>query len=475
MIVFRLSSALIYLLSYLTLFILKGESAEFSILSCFIGTSRGGKVKKFLIIASVLLYVGLSGYAQADTPDARPLSVRIEPTLDIPLSASAPYFSSGATLDIALQYIPEDSRVFVFGGMSYSFAPLEIADSISIFAGKLGVGTKIPLTSLLSVNAHIAGGYFYGTINDFSTGSSNPYAEGGAGLVFSLNPTFDVEVGTVYRSYFGLYQGIGVAVGTRLGLRERSVRQIERYPVVPQPMDIKGGIELVESTIAPVFPVFYKYYDENPFGSILNTNTADDIVSDIVLQVFVQQYMDNPKQIKVDRELAPGEGIELNLYALFTDEVLSITEGTKVSAELTFTYDVGDQPSESNFTESVRFLNRNAMTWADDRRAAAFITARDPAVLGLAKNAVGIVRNREVQAIDLTVQTAMVLHEALDLYGINYVPDPTTPYIELSTQSDAIDFLQFPRQTLQYRAGTAMICQFSTVHCLSQSVLKQPL
>ena len=31
--------------------------------------------------------------------------------------------------------------------------------------------------------------------------------------------------------------------------------------------------------------------------------------------------------------------------------------------------------------------NRNAMTWDDDRKAAAFVTAKDPALLGFAKSA----------------------------------------------------------------------------------------
>jgi tetratricopeptide (TPR) repeat protein len=36
---------------------------------------------------------------------------------------------------------------------------------------------------------------------------------------------------------------------------------------------------------------------------------------------------------------------------------------------------------------------------------------------------------------------------------MSYVIDPTTPYIEFSKNKQAIDFLQFPRQTLEYRAG----------------------
>jgi tetratricopeptide (TPR) repeat protein len=36
---------------------------------------------------------------------------------------------------------------------------------------------------------------------------------------------------------------------------------------------------------------------------------------------------------------------------------------------------------------------------------------------------------------------------------LNYVVDPSTPYIEYSENPLQVDFLQFPRQTLEYRAG----------------------
>jgi len=47
----------------------------------------------------------------------------------------------------------------------------------------------------------------------------------------------------------------------------------------------------------------------------------------------------------------------------------------------------------------------------------------------------------------------MGLFEGLKLYGVNYVVDPTTPYKELSQNKNALDFLQFPNQTLTYRGG----------------------
>ena len=37
--------------------------------------------------------------------------------------------------------------------------------------------------------------------------------------------------------------------------------------------------------------------------------------------------------------------------------------------------------------------------------------------------------------------------------GLVYVIDPSTPYLEYSKTGGAVDFLQFPRHTLDYKAG----------------------
>ena len=162
---------------------------------------------------------------------------------------------------------------------------------------------------------------------------------------------------------------------------------------------------MTDALIGPVFPLFYSYYGDNAFGSIRITNGGDEMASDISMSFCIQQYMDNPKQIELDHGLAPGESAELDISALFTEEVPLITEGTSASAEMTIDYTVGEQAAQEVSTQTVRFLNRSAMSWSDDRRAAAFTTARDPLVLASSKNAAGIARSREVCSINVARQT----------------------------------------------------------------------
>ena len=95
----------------------------------------------------------------------------------------------------------------------------------------------------------------------------------------------------------------------------------------------------------------------------------------------------------------------------------------------------------------------DAITWNDDRKVAAFVSEKDPAVLSFSKNVAAVVKSRGNGALSLNLQTALAMHQALQLFGLSYVPDPKSPYAESSKKKDVVDFLQFPRQTFEYRSG----------------------
>jgi tetratricopeptide (TPR) repeat protein len=199
--------------------------------------------------------------------------------------------------------------------------------------------------------------------------------------------------------------------------------------------------------------VFFKYYDNNPVAKIKLHNWENRPVEDIKLSSFVKQYMDNPKESEGPTRIDPGEEKEVDLFGLFTNKLLEISEGSKVSTLITLTYTFRGKQTTIERIETMRVHGRNAMTWDDDRKAGAFVTAKDAAVLKFAKNTAGISRSKGTRAINANLQVAMAMHQALALYGMQYVVDPTTPYVEFSKESTAIDFLQFPKQSLEFKAG----------------------
>ncbi len=213
------------------------------------------------------------------------------------------------------------------------------------------------------------------------------------------------------------------------------------------------SLEIGDVEFDEVFPVFYKYYDEHPIGRAVLYNNGTQPVDNILVKLYIKQYMDNPKLCEASEQLEPGQKSEVSLFGLFTNSVLDISEGNKVSVKITVDYSAGNTEYRREFVDTIRLNNRNAITWDDNRKVSAFVTARDSEVLKFSKNVTGMIKGRASRALNSHLIQAMGMLDALRVYGISYVVDPNTPYREFSREKMVIDFIQFPVQTLQYKAG----------------------
>lgn len=134
-----------------------------------------------------------------------------------------------------------------------------------------------------------------------------------------------------------------------------------------------------------IFPVLFKHYDSSPVGSVKLFNNESSPITDVSLSFFVDPYMDNPKQSPVILKIDGKSSTDFDIYALFSDSVLDITEGTKVSTNVILKYTQKGKGHTRKYVASMDMYDRNTITWDDDRKAAAFVTAKDPAVLEYAK------------------------------------------------------------------------------------------
>ncbi|MEW5816361.1 MAG: hypothetical protein AB1798_13310 [Spirochaetota bacterium] len=361
----------------------------------------------------------------------------------------------------------------------YSLSPLKTKtgdpkSSLSLLSGSAVIGLNFELFPRFVVSLQGKGGYFYGFFNDTpAAGGGNPFVAGGAAVSYRIIPALSLGLEGSYRNYLGLYNDVQVALGTSLLLggaspQAKPVKEKREVPTKPEPLkkeaapeprkeekpELKGtGLDIVKTTFNQIFPVFFKYYDKNPIGKAVLHNFETVPVNDIKVTFFVKQYMDNPKAAPAPAKLGPGEEKEIDIFGLFTNAVLEITEGTKVSALITIEYSKEGQQQTKEHIETISINNRNAVTWDDDRKASAFVTAKDPAVMKFGKNVVGWIKSEQSRSVNKNLLLALGLHEALDLYGLTYVIDPTTPYIEFSENELAIDYLQFPKQTMEFMAG----------------------
>ncbi len=410
----------------------------------------------------IILLILLSLFAYSE--DRGDLSFSITPGGNLPLGESASYFKpgGGAGLSTALS-LSSLPLLSVKADLGYRYMPIRTKDGISIFSAGGGLGINLTPIKKLTMSAYSTGGYYYGILTDGSgAGGGNIYIQGGLSAYYSFLPSFSLGLDVHYVNNLSLYSGLGFSLGTAFHIPLKKTARIKTekaLPEKPEPLETKPakktgeGLDVSEISFEHVFPVLFKYYDTRPVGKVVLHNWETVPISGISLSFFVERYMDNPKQCKTPDKLDGGEEAEVDLYALFSDSVLEITEGTKVSARITLEYTLKGESYSREYVETLRMYDRNALTWDDDRKAAAFVTAKDPIVLEFAKNVAVWIKGKASKTINTNLSLALGLHEALRLYGITYVIDPTTPYAEFSKDKLSVDFLQFPQQTLRYSSG----------------------
>ncbi len=396
-------------------------------------------VEKVLLMAMVGVLAG--GHLCASPASA--VSVALTPTVFVPLSDDHDYFTTGGGADVAVALpVPFIPRISVVGEIGFLHLPIWSGDGVNF--SSLGGGVRIPgprFGERLSTAFNLGGGYSYGVIADAEAeAGGNAVASAGFSFEFSASARTSWGLDCRYRYAFdglggSLYHGVTAGISARLNFfraRDLQFRDIE---------------------YRSVFPVLYKHYAGHPLGSVTIFNDGATPVEDIIVTFEVDGYMDAPWRCDAPTQLAPGESANVEILALFNErKVLDITEATVVSANLTVSYRRNDRASTVQETQELRIYDRHAITWDDDRKAAAYVTFKDPAVVDIA-SALANLADAVPPVVDRNFRTAMAVHEAFREYGLTYRIDPTTPFTEFSAETTAVDYLQFPRDTLRRRAG----------------------
>ncbi len=348
--------------------------------------------------------------------------------------------------------------------LGYAFIPLELGQesyraSTNLTLIRTGVSARgsLSMGDRLSAFAHGRAGAFLGVLSGDSTSAAPGVALGiGGGIGIVVAPQLLIEVSAAYETYLRLFNGLTFALSATAGLSGPGNTIIPRSATVrfaPGGAPVDGYIDFSSIELDRIFPVLYKYYDDHPIGRATITNSRSRSIEDVEIRLSLNQYMDTPKlSARMDR-LKAGESREIDIYALFTEPILSITEGAKIAAELTASYTASGRSGIDSEVVTLETYNRNALRWDDDKKIAAFVTARDEEVQRFARNVASVVDDAGMEAVERALQLGMVLFGAMDENRCVYVPDPSSPYAEMSKDSQAVDSVQFPRQTLLYRAG----------------------
>jgi hypothetical protein len=345
-------------------------------------------------------------------------------------------FGAGSALDLALT---PWLRPFIRA--QYISIPYAGGSALNAAEGDLGLGFILRPTDRLILRLDAMGGL---AELFSSTGGGAAYAAGARiGLEYRLNPAFSLSLSGGYSSYLGTEAPI--------------LSAIEGGLYVSYDLSDLGGfksrLSVEDVKLDAVFPSLYAYYDDNAFGTVRVVNREDAAIRDVKVSFNAGHYMDQPKICGQYANLAKGESVVVPVKALFTDSVLNITQGTDAKGEIIIEYSYLGSDRVVRTPIDFRMHHRNAITWSDDRRAAAFVSPTNPAAMWFSKYASGIVRDRLRGDINKPLQYAIGMFEGERLYGLNYVVVPANDYSVKHGLKDYIDSVQFPHQTLANRGG----------------------
>lgn len=233
-------------------------------------------------------------------------------------------------------------------------------------------------------------------------------------------------------------------------LATRSVDGVESekqaVPVSTQ-ADTRAPLEIDAAQLHNVFSNSYKLYERDGVGTIKLTNNTRVPMIDVKVSFVLNNFMDFPTEQRIDA-LQPGQSREVSLKAVFNNNILTLTEDTPVQAKLEASYFENGQPRVYSQIKTINIYDKHRMGWDERGRYAAFITPKDPLLINFSRSVAS-----EFGANKEPTPLAAALFDTLGALGVTYVQDPINPYQITSNKVDYVDYIQYPRETLQRKSG----------------------
>lgn len=196
-----------------------------------------------------------------------------------------------------------------------------------------------------------------------------------------------------------------------------------------------------------VFSNSYKMYEREGIGRIKLTNNTNKSMERLKVTFQLRDFMDFPTEAKLDK-LLPGKSEEVPLKAVFNNSILTLTEDSSVQAMIEASYFENGKRVTYSKNPTVNVYDKHRLTWDQRERFATFVTPKDAPILNLVRSVVTQFKETKDQA-----QLAAAVFDMLGVYGMTYIQDPSNPYQISSGKVNTVDYIQFPRETLERRSG----------------------
>jgi tetratricopeptide (TPR) repeat protein len=165
------------------------------------------------------------------------------------------------------------------------------------------------------------------------------------------------------------------------------------------------------------------------------------------------RFLDFPTVSPPLARLAPGATETIAIPSPIGAAALSLPEDVPVPLHLTIAYRVGSDVFEIVETPTVLVRRATALTWDRSEKLAPFFTPNEQIVQQFAFGAPPIGEDAEAIRLSSRLFRAARVSDAVGVYGIEYVEDPTSGISSVLGNAAAVDTVRFPRDTLRHHAG----------------------
>jgi len=214
-----------------------------------------------------------------------------------------------------------------------------------------------------------------------------------------------------------------------------------------------GNVDAAIDCEESVFPLLYSIYKESPFGTITVTNDETAEIRNVHVKFRANDYTASELECGSLRMIRKHKSENIPLYADFNSKMLRFSESGQISGEIVIEYELLGDKRVSVVPVTVSVYNRNTVRWFDPAMISSFVSTNSQEVLELSKYIVGVGRNYIHSGLNRNLQFSMFIFEGLRNSGITCDYSSDTPYNTVHLDPQLLDYVQYPYQTLAYRAG----------------------
>jgi sugar lactone lactonase YvrE/tetratricopeptide (TPR) repeat protein len=206
-------------------------------------------------------------------------------------------------------------------------------------------------------------------------------------------------------------------------------------------------LEIDVVTMRNIFSNTYKLYEQDGIGLIKLTNNTNKPIEQIKLLFTIKNFMDFPVEEKI-AVLMPGQSQEIRLKSVFNNSILTVTEDTSVQASVEASYFENGSRVAFNKSSTLTVYEKHRLVWDEHGRFASFITPKDEPIMAFVRAVIAQYKETKDEAL-----LSAAVFNAMGAIGMTYIQNPNDPYQIVKGNTNVVDYIQFPRETLERKSG----------------------